>query len=86
MTVYLAWADEPFDPALDSETDGPWRELRRIDDHLLLVESSETLSRVYHHLKWTFEAAPTLLVTPVTDTPKSRGLPPGTTTWLRHHT
>jgi hypothetical protein len=81
VTVYLAWTEGQPD-----DLDGPWREIRPIAPGLWLLESTETLSVVYHALKWSlpFEAA--LIVSPVDRTPKSRGMEPGTTTWLRERT
>ena len=47
MTVYVAWvSDEP-----EPELPGPWVELRVAAPGLLLIESDDTLSRV-------FQAAP----------------------------
>ena len=83
VTVYLAWSPEPFDPDLTGAVDGPWREVLRADDHLLLVDSDDTLSRVYHHLKWSFQGSPALLVTACAGPPKLKGLPAGTTSWVR---
>jgi hypothetical protein len=78
MSVYLAWtAERPVDPV------GPWEELREIADGLLLVESSESLSRVYHALKWSLSGDAALIVVPVDRLPKSRGMAPGSTSWLR---
>ena len=81
MNVYLAWTAEP--PA---DLDGPWREARPIAPGLLLLESAETLSVVYHALKWSLPDGSPLIVTPVDRTPKSRGMAPGTTSWLRRRT
>ena len=83
MTVYLAWSPEPFDPDLSGTVHGPWHEVLRADDHLLLVDSDDTLSRVYHELKWSLVDDAALVVTPVLARPKLKGLAPGTTTWLR---
>ena len=47
MTVYLAWTASAPD-ALD----GPWEEARQVAPGLLLIDSLETLSTVYHALKW----------------------------------
>ncbi|MTB89177.1 hypothetical protein H9L21_10575 [Aeromicrobium senzhongii] len=81
MTVYLAWtAEEP------EALDGPWQEARAIAPGLFLFESSETLSVVYHALKWSLPDEAALIVSPVDSTPKSRGMAPGTTTWLRERT
>ena len=83
MTVYVAWTPELPEENLP----GPWRELRVAAPGLLLVESDDTLSRVFHELKWALssEDAP-LFVAPVEATPKLRGLNPGTLSWLRERT
>jgi len=79
--VYLAWTSEP-----PEDLDGPWEEARRIAPGLLLLQSPETLSVVYHALKWALPQDASLIVTPVDRTPKSRGMAPGTTQWLRSRT
>lgn len=81
MTVYLAWTSEP-----PTDLDGPWREARQVAAGLVLLDSPETLSVVYHALKWSLPHAASLIVTPVDRTPKSRGMAPGTTSWLRRRT
>jgi hypothetical protein len=83
VTVYLAWTPELPEPHLP----GPWTEIRVAAPGLLLVDSEDTLSRVFHELKWALstEDAP-LLVAPVAATPKLRGLAPGTLSWLRERT
>lgn len=81
MTVYLAWTSQP--PA---DLEGPWREARQIAPGLLLLDSTETLSSVYHALKWALPDGSSLIVSPVQQTPKSRGMAPGTTAWLRRRT
>jgi len=53
---------------------------------LLLVDSDDSLSRVYHELKWSLPEGTSLLVAPVAGTPKLKGLAPGTQTWLRERT
>lgn len=82
MTVYVAWTPEL--PATDLP--GPWSELRTAGPGLLLVESTETLSRVFHELKWALAQDAPLFVAPVAATPKLRGLEPGTLDWLRRRT
>jgi hypothetical protein len=84
VSVYLAWVSEMPDDLDD--VDGPWREVRRIAPGLALVDSPETLSAVYHALKWQLADDAALIVTPVDRTPKSRGMAPGTTSWLRRRT
>ncbi|MFI2702588.1 hypothetical protein [Cellulosimicrobium composti] len=81
MSVYLAWTEQEPDGL-----DGPWSEARAVAPGLLLVESTASLSTVYHALKWSLPHGAALLVTPVDRTPKLRGLAPGTTTWLRDRT
>jgi hypothetical protein len=81
MDVYLVWASE-----LPGTPDGPWREWRDIAPGLALVESGETLSAVYHAVKWQLADDAALIVTPVDRTPKSRGMAAGTTSWLRRRT
>lgn len=78
VTVYLAWTSEP-----PEDLDGPWSEARTIAPGLVLLQSTETLSVVYHALKWALPQDAALIVTPVDRTPKSRGMSPGTTAWLR---
>lgn len=86
MVVFLAWADAGFSSGVVGVTPGPWHEVRRAADDLLLVHSDESLSRVYHELKWTLSDDSALLVAPVGATPKLRGLPPRTLSWLRART
>lgn len=83
MTVYVAWTPE----LLEENLPGPWVEIRVAAPGLLLVESDDTLSRVFHELKWALstEDSP-LLVAPLAATPKLRGLEPGTLSWLRQRT
>ena len=79
MTVFLAWASAP----IPGDLAGPWEELRVASEDLVLVESADTLSRVYHELKWALPEGTALVVTPVTVLPKLKGLPAGTVSWLR---
>ncbi|GAA1538142.1 hypothetical protein [Nocardioides humi] len=79
MAVFLAWSSA----AVPEDAHGPWTELRRLAEGLVVVESTESLSRVYHELKWSLPEGTALLVAPLAERPKLKGLPPGTTTWLR---
>ncbi|MBM7519878.1 hypothetical protein [Nocardioides nitrophenolicus] len=79
MTVYLAWSPAP----VPADLPGPWVELRRLTDDLVLVDSPDGLSRVYHELKWALPEGTALFVAPLPERPKLKGLPAGTTTWLR---
>jgi len=76
--VYLAWTSHP-----PPDLDGPWEEAREVAPGLLLLDSTESLSAVYHALKWALPQDAALVVTAVEHTPKSRGLASGTTSWLR---
>ena len=82
MTVYIAWTPDPP----ETETAGPWSELRVAAPGLLLVESTESLSRVFHELKWALPDGVPLFVAPLAATPKLRGLESGTLRWLRERT
>ena len=50
---------------------------------VLLVETEETVSRVYHELKRLLPADSALLVAPVERRPKAKGVTEGTVFWLR---
>ncbi len=84
VTVYLAWTSADLD-ALDPARDlaGPWREVVVAAGGLAFVDSDDTLSQVYHALKWSLPDGVALAVTPVADRPKAKGLAPGTNSWLR---
>ena len=82
MTVFVAWVSELPEPGLP----GPWLEVRVAAPGLLLVESDDTLSRVFHELKWALPEDAQLFVAPVAATPKLRGLEAGTLSWLRERT
>ncbi|MBE7324722.1 hypothetical protein IEQ44_08655 [Nocardioides sp. Y6] len=86
MTVFLAWTSDVVTPEEVGRLEGPWREVRPVAPGLLLVESDETLSPVYHALKWSLTEGAALVVTPVLERPKLKGVAPGTTTWLRERT
>lgn len=79
MSVYLAWSAVP----VPDEPSGPWIEVRQVAEGVTLVESTESLSRVYHELKWNLPEGTALVVAPLTERPKLKGLAPGTTTWLK---
>lgn len=83
MTLFLAWSTQDFPDEVVGASPGPWREVRRVEQRVLLVDSDATLSQVYHHLKWSFDdAVATLLVTRCDDV-KAKGLPSGTLSWAR---
>jgi hypothetical protein len=82
VTVYVAWLSE----LPEADLPGPWVELRVAAPGLVLVESDDTLSRVFHDLKWALSEGAQLFVAPVAATPKLRGLEAGTLSWLRERT
>lgn len=79
MTIYLAWTSAP----VPADLVGPWEELRILAPTLTVVDSQDTLSRVYHELKWALPDEAALIVSPVATRPKLARLPGGTQTWLR---
>ncbi|MDZ5661760.1 hypothetical protein SFC79_08300 [Nocardioides sp. S-58] len=81
MTVYLAWTSDPV-----QDLEGPWHEARLIAPGLLALESTESLSSVYHAIKWSLPNEASLIVVPLDRMPKSRGMAAGTTQWLRDRT
>lgn len=83
MALFLAWSSAAFPDEVVGGSAGPWREVRRVEDRVVLVDSDDTLSRVYHELKWSLPGSPALLVTPCDGVPKAKGLPPGTHSWMR---
>ena len=79
MTVFMAWT-----PAeLTGDVSGPWREIRVAGPGVAFLDSDDTLSRVYHELKWSLPEGSSLLVVPLQEAPKAKGLAPGTQSWLR---
>jgi hypothetical protein len=62
---------------------GPWRELVVLRPGLLLVDSDQTRSTVYHALKAELPAGSALLVTQLHEVPKFKGMAPGSLAWLR---
>lgn len=84
MTVYVAWTSADLlelEPGRDLA--GPWREVRVAAGGLAFVDSEETLSAVYHALRWSLPDGVALTVGPLADLPKAKGLAPGTNSWLR---
>lgn len=68
---------------LPDPLEGPWLEARSAAPGLVLLDSVDTLSAVYHAVKWQLPDHASLVIVPLDRAPKSRGLAPGTTSWLR---
>lgn len=83
MTVCLVHLGNPDHASLVLASPGPWQEVVEVAPGLLLLESDETVSRVYHEIKWLLPDDSSLLVAPLNRRPKARGLVPGAVTWLR---
>ena len=81
MPLYLVWheAEREIDPELAASLDRA--ELR---PGLFLVDSEETRSRLYHRVKWALPRGTALLVAPLAEAPKFKGMEPGALAWLRH--
>jgi hypothetical protein len=79
--IYLAWLGQPIDGPID----GPWSDVFALEAQLVLIESEQSRSRVYHALKDLLPAGAPLLVQAIHDPPKFKGLAPGATAWLRSH-
>lgn len=80
MTVYVAWTSADLHEA---ELLGPWREVVVAASGLAFVDSDDTLSRVYHELKWSLPEGAALTVAPLAGVPKAKGLAAGTNSWLK---
>ncbi|WP_428407883.1 hypothetical protein [Hyphococcus sp.] len=80
MTVYLAY----FDPG-GADMDGFEQETvqKRLADNLYLIDSSETRSRLYHRIKRYLTKDAPLLVAPLDQAPKFKGLEDGALKWTR---
>ena len=75
----MAWTSEP----VPADLLGPWREVRVAAPGLVLIDSDDTLSRVFHELKWSMAAEAALLVAPVSATPKLGEWHRARSRWLR---
>lgn len=83
VTVCFVWLGDPSATDAVVGTPGPWREVLEAGPGLLLVETEETVSRVYHEVKALLPDSVALLVAPVHERPKARGVSAGTVGWLR---
>ena len=75
---YLAWVDDD----LDEVPEGPWEDGFVLRPGLLLLDSDDTRSAVYHAVKWSVPDGRAVLVAPLADDPKAKGMASGLTAWL----
>jgi hypothetical protein len=68
---------------LDPDVAGPWVELLELRSGLLLVESEESRSAVYHALKAELPRGSALLVAELHEPPKMKGMAAGAVAWAR---
>ncbi len=78
--LYLAWEETG---AVEADVEGPWEDLVLLRPGLLLLDSRATRSVVYHGLKHQLPEGTPLLVAPLAEPPKMKGMAEGTTSWLR---
>lgn len=83
MAICVVWLEDPASVDAVVSAPGPWREVVEAGPGLLLVETEDTVSRVYHEVKSLLPDACALLVAPLEHRPKARGVADGTVSWLR---
>lgn len=77
--LYLVYCDEPS-PENGWKIEGS---VYRTSDHICLVRTTLGRSRVYHAVKRQMTLPASLMVAPLSDDPKFKGMARGTLTWLR---
>ena len=78
--LYLGWVDG------DDVTDvpeGPWQDGFVLRPGLVLLDSTHSRSEVYHGLKWSQPEGRAVLVAPLADAPKAKGVASGLQRWLQ---
>lgn len=73
--IYLRGAETPLAP---EEFPG----MAQLADDLFLLRSAQSRSKVYHSVKWASRPE-ALLVAPLADDPKFKGMEAGALKWLR---
>lgn len=79
--LYLADTDGRLVDDLD---DGPWLDWLILRDGLILIDSPESRSAVYHAVKGLVPEGTAVLVAALADDPKFKGMAPGAAAWLRN--
>jgi hypothetical protein len=78
--IYLAYLDGHD---ITPEVAGPWQELLVLRPGLVLVESEQHRSAVYHALKDHLPGGSPLLVAELDEVPKFKGMAAGALAWAR---
>lgn len=78
--LYLGWDESG---TIDADAEGPWVDLLVLRPGLILIDSTDSRSVVYHALKHHCPPGTGVLVAPLADDPKLSRLAPGATKWLR---
>ncbi len=78
MALYLLYCPQTTEQPLDLYGDG-----YRVDDNLFLISSELNRSPLYHRIKWQLDPDSPLLLAPLSDAPKFKGMNPGSLKWLR---
>ncbi len=77
--LYLADTDGQVVGDLD---EGPWLDVFALRDGLVLIDSVESRSEVYHAVKRRIPDGAALVVAPLADDPKFKGMAAGARAWL----
>lgn len=71
--LYLAYLSTRGGQAISLDVDAAFHEL----------DSDLSRSKLYHRIKWAHDGLTAVLVAPLADAPKFKGMKPGALTWLR---
>jgi hypothetical protein len=78
--LYLGWVDGDD---VTEVPEGPWEDGFVLRPGLVLLASTHPRSVVYHGLKWSQPEGRAVLVAPLADAPKAKGMAPGLKRWLQ---
>ncbi len=83
MTLYLAYFNLRAEdrPRLDLDA-----QFFPLQPDLYLIETGLTRSKLYHRIKWQLPPDTPLLVAPLADDPKFKGMAEGALKWVRERT
>ena len=80
MTLYLAYFNLPPGERPRLDLDDQYFPLQ---PDLYLIETGLTRSKLYHRIKWQLPDGTPLLVAPLADDPKFKGMADGALKWVR---